>query len=252
MESKDNANPEPREILIVEDSPPQALLLQKILEKNGYKVSVATNGIEALSYLEGHLPALIISDILMPEMDGYELSQKIKARDDLKDIPIILLTQLSESDDIIKGLECGAENFITKPYDRELLLSRIRYVLVNREIRKSRYTDIGIEVFFAGKKHLINSDRIQIIDLLFSTYENAVQQKRELEKTNKELKEALETIKTLKGIIPICANCKKIRDDKGYWNQLEAYIRDHSDAEFSHSICPECAKKLYPELVIDD
>ena len=252
MESKNNINQETPEILIVEDSPPQAVLLQKLLEKNGYKVSVAVNGVEALSYLEGHLPALIISDIIMPEMDGYELSQKVKARDELKDIPIILLTQLTEPEDIVRGLGCGADNFITKPYDRELLLSRIRYVLVNQEIRKDRVMEMGIEVFFAGKKHFINSDRIQILDLLFSTYENAVQQKRDLEQINKELKEALETIKKLEGILPICAKCKKIRDDKGNWIQMEKYIRDRSEARFSHSICPECAKKLYPDFVIDD
>ena len=198
------------------------------------------------------MPALIISDILMPEMDGYELSQKVKARDELKDIPIILLTQLTEPEDIVRGLGCGADNFITKPYDRELLLSRIRYVLVNQEIRKDRVMEMGIEVFFAGKKHFINSDRIQILDLLFSTYENAVQQKRDLEQINKELKEALETIKKLEGILPICAKCKKIRDDKGNWIQMEKYIRDRSEARFSHSICPECAKKLYPDFVIDD
>ena len=201
-----------------------------------------------MSYLMRHTPSLVISDIVMPEMDGYQLCRKIKENDYLKDIPVILLTMLSEPEDIVKGLESGANNFITKPYDKELLLSRVRYVLVNHEVRKDRTTEMGIEVFFAGNWHFINSDRIQILDLLFSTYENSLQQKRELEKVNKELKKALETIKTLRGIIPICANCKKIRDDKGYWNQIEAYVRDHSEAEFSHGICPECAKKLYPDL----
>ena len=67
---------------------------------------------------------------------------------------------------------------------------------------------------------------------------------------NKELEKALSEIKTLRGILPICASCKNVRDDKGYWNQIESYIRDHSEAEFSHSLCPECAKKLYPDLDI--
>jgi len=70
----------------------------------------------------------------------------------------------------------------------------------------------------------------------------------EREKLVLELQGALENVKTLSGLLPICANCKKIRDDKGYWNQIEAYISDHSEADFSHSICPECAKKLYPDL----
>lgn len=65
------------------------------------------------------------------------------------------------------------------------------------------------------------------------------------------LKQALAEVKTLNGLIPICASCKKIRDDRGYWKQIEAYIRDHSDAEFSHSICPKCARKLYPNLSIN-
>jgi len=70
----------------------------------------------------------------------------------------------------------------------------------------------------------------------------------EKEKLIFELQGAFSKINTLRGFLPICASCKKIRDDKGYWNQIESYIRSHSDAEFSHSICPECEKKLYPEL----
>lgn len=66
-----------------------------------------------------------------------------------------------------------------------------------------------------------------------------------------ELKEALQKVKTLSGLLPICANCKMIRDDQGYWRQIEAYIRDHSEAEFSHGICPQCARKLYPDFVDD-
>lgn len=74
----------------------------------------------------------------------------------------------------------------------------------------------------------------------------------ELEKKNIELEEALSKVKTLSGFMPICASCKKIRDDQGYWNQIEGYIRDHSEIEFSHSICPKCAKKLYPDLKLNN
>jgi hypothetical protein len=63
-----------------------------------------------------------------------------------------------------------------------------------------------------------------------------------------DLQKTLSEVKTLRGFLPICSNCKKIRDDKGYWNQIESYIRDRSEAEFSHGICPECAKKLYPDM----
>jgi sensor domain CHASE-containing protein len=74
----------------------------------------------------------------------------------------------------------------------------------------------------------------------------------EREEIIKELREALSEVKQLSGLLPICANCKKVRDDKGYWKQIESYIMDHSDAEFSHSICQDCAKKLYPDLVDED
>jgi PAS domain S-box-containing protein len=77
------------------------------------------------------------------------------------------------------------------------------------------------------------------------------QAEEEREKLISKLQEALDSIKILKGLLPICANCKKIRDDKGYWNQIEAYIRERSDAEFSHSICPACAKQLYSELELN-
>ena len=72
------------------------------------------------------------------------------------------------------------------------------------------------------------------------------------EKLIQELKKALTNVKQLSGLLPICSSCKKIRDDKGYWNQIEAYIQEHSEAEFSHSICQECAEKLYPDLEIYD
>ncbi|MFO7601408.1 MAG: hypothetical protein R6X27_16615 [Candidatus Desulfacyla sp.] len=68
----------------------------------------------------------------------------------------------------------------------------------------------------------------------------------ERDRVIEELKQALSEVKTLRGFLPICANCKKIRDDRGYWNRIEAYIEEHSDAQFSHGICPECARKLYP------
>ena len=240
------------EIMVVEDSATQALLVQSLLEENGYRAIVARDGRDAISLLKERIPDLLISDIMMPEMDGYTLCREIKSCEQWRHIPVILLTQLSEAEDIVKGLESGADNFVTKPFNPELLISQVEYLLVNTLMRKGSRAEIGINVFFAGKRHNITSGRKQILDLLFSTYENSLAQKRELEKKNRELKEALETVKTLQGIIPICANCKKIRDDKGAWSQMESYISKHSEAQFSHGICPECAKKLYPGLVLSD
>jgi len=232
-------------ILIAEDSHTQAAHLQYTLEKQGYNVMVTYDGKEALGAIKKIRPTIVISDVVMPGVDGYSLCRKIKSSRELREIPVILLTQLSDPKDIICGLECEADHFITKPYNEGFLLSHIHYVLVNKELRKNAMADMGLEIFFAGQKHFITSTRMQILDLLFSTYEAVIQKNKELEKTNEELLKSLETIKRLQGLIPICARCKKIRNDKGYWQQLEVYIQDHSEAEFTHGLCPDCEDKLY-------
>jgi len=167
-------------ILIVEDSPTQSEQLRYILEKHGYEVASAKNGNEALTILNTSIPFLVISDIMMPEMDGYELCNRIRKDERLKDIPVILLTSLSDPIDVIRGLECGANNFITKPYDEEFLLSRINYLKANLEIRKNLKADMGINVYFSGKHFSITAERMQILDLLLSIYENAYYQNLEL------------------------------------------------------------------------
>ncbi|MCX5874225.1 MAG: response regulator [Deltaproteobacteria bacterium] len=174
-------------ILVVEDSPTQAIRLQHILENRGFEVAVTFNGKAALEYLEKETPTIVISDVIMPEMDGYELCRRMKSDERLKEIPIILLTSLSDPEDIIKGLEAGADNFLTKPYQEKALVSRIQYIIVNKEIRSKSSSGLGIEIFFAGKKHFLAADRIQIVDLLISSYETAVQNYHELERTNAEL-----------------------------------------------------------------
>ena len=122
---------EPVRILVVEDSPTQAENLRYRLEQQGYKVYVARNGEEALKMIGRIRPAIVISDILMPKMDGFLLCKKIKSDENLKNIPFILLTALSDPQDVLKGLECGADDFITKPYDEEYLLTKIRHTLIN-------------------------------------------------------------------------------------------------------------------------
>jgi two-component system sensor histidine kinase/response regulator len=182
-------------ILIVEDSPSQALQLRQTLESHAYRVTIVNTGKDALRLLQTTKPSIIISDIIMPGMDGYELCKNIKKSEQHKEIPVILLTQLSDPKDIIKGLECGADHFITKPYDKDYILSHIQYIVTNRELRKHSFANLGLEIFFAGQKYLINSNRIQIVDLLFSTYEIVLQKKRELETANQKLKETNSKLK---------------------------------------------------------
>ena len=342
-------------ILVVEDSPVQARQLERILDQDGYEVMVTHNGRQALDALAWYRPTLVISDIVMPEMDGYELCRAIKAEPHLSDIPVILLTVLSDPGDIIRGLESGANSFMVKPYNAEALSARIRYILANLELRRLPHSEVGMNIIFGGHKYFIDSERIQIIDLLISTYETAVQKNLELEQTRRnyrallysntnaivvvgdrdrrvrfvnpaaeslfervaaelvdrpfafpvspgpvremvierqrgdnviaelhvvetrwcdeeaylvslhditerkwaeaererlivELQDALDKIRTLKGLLPICASCKKIRDDQGYWQEVEVYVSSHTDADFTHGICPDCAEKLYPDF----
>jgi two-component system response regulator VanR len=256
-------------ILIVEDSPTQTKFLRLILEKKGYIVDSATNGVKALECIRHKKPNLIITDIIMPEMDGFALCKALKSAPDLKQIPVMLLTSLSDPQDVIKGLQAGADNFLTKPYEDDFLILRIQHIFANQELRKNWNSNSEIEIMFAEQKYFINSDRMQIVDLLLSTYENAVQKNNELykannalieiqqqleqktvdlEKLNQNLLQALAEVKTLSGLLPICAHCKKIRDDDGYWNQIESYMAKRTDVEFTHGICPDCAKKFFPDF----
>ncbi len=184
-------------ILIVEDSLTQAMRLQHTLDKEGYPVVIARDGLDALEQIRASRPELIISDVVMPRMDGYELCRTIKADPEMQDIPVVLLTSLSEPTDVFRALESGADNFVSKPYEETFLLSNLRRMLVNLELRKGHGAEFGIEVFFAGRKHFLNSSRIQIIDFLLSTYESALQKNEELNTSNRQLSDALETNKVL-------------------------------------------------------
>jgi len=175
-------------ILIAEDSATQAEKLRHILEGQNYQVLAAVNGRLALELARREHPTLIISDVVMPEMDGYQLCHEIKSDPALSDIPVILVTTLSDPQDVIRGLECRADNFIIKPYDERHLLSRIQFVLVNREMREHDHTSIGVEVHFHGQRHFITADRLQILNLLLSTYEAAIQRNQELTMAKNELR----------------------------------------------------------------
>lgn len=181
-------------LLIVEDSPVQAKKLKFLLEENGFQVGVASDGEIALEMIRGEKPVLIISDIVMPEMSGYELCSRIKSDINFSDIPVILLTYLRDPLDIIKGLQSGADNFITKPYNDAYLLSRINNLLSNRNVIQDEGPDMGIEILFRGQKYLINSAKKQMLDLLLSVYEAAVQQNDELVKAQAELQKLNEDL----------------------------------------------------------
>jgi two-component system sensor histidine kinase/response regulator len=198
------------DILIAEDSPTQAEQLRYLLHENGYRVTVARNGKEALAAARQHTPSLVVSDIVMPEMDGYAFCREIKSEPALKNIPVILLTSLASPVDIIRGLECGADNFIPKPYDEDYLLSHVQNTLINFELRKSQKTQMGVEIVFANEKYFITSERQQILDLLLSTYETAVQKNQQLTESQSELKKLNEQLD--QKIVELEAQNRRVQD----------------------------------------
>jgi len=177
-------------ILIAEDSAVQAESLRRVLVSDGYVVVVARNGAEGLLKAKESRPDLIVSDINMPLMSGFEFCKLVKMHPGTASTPVILLTSLSDPTDVISGLECGADNFIVKPYNGVHLLSRIRKILEDRGHPGSPETAQGVEVRFSGRSYFITAERKQILDLLMSTYENAILKNAELIKIQEE-REAL-------------------------------------------------------------
>jgi two-component system, sensor histidine kinase and response regulator len=182
------------EILLAEDSQTQAEQLSHYLITWGFAVTVARDGRQALAAALQSKPAIVITDVVMPEMDGYTLCKEIKSLPALKDVPVVLLTSLSGPQDIVRGLECGADSFIRKPYDDKYLVTQVEYILTNVELRKTQRLHVGVQLHFGGQSHFITAEKQQILDLLISTYEGAVQINEELETKRRELQQAKETL----------------------------------------------------------
>jgi DNA-binding response OmpR family regulator len=210
-------------ILIVDDSPDQHQLLRSMLTKAGHTDIVAADSAQAafaaLQPDDTSVPMnidLILMDVLMPDIDGITACRQIKQSDRLRDIPVIMVTAKTDIENLKEAFSAGAMDYITKPVNRIELLARVASALtLKREMdcRKERESD--------------------------------------LRRSNEDLQQALKEVKALRGLIPICASCKKVRNDGGFWQQLEEYLSEHSDAQFSHGICQVCVKKLYPGVYPD-
>jgi PAS domain S-box-containing protein len=174
-------------IIIAEDSFTQAEELKHMLEEFGYEVSYGINGMEILALVRKIKPLMVIADILMPGMDGYEMCHRIKTDEKLWDIPVILITSLSDTTDVIKGIECGADGYVMKPYEEQYLLSRINHILDNKHLLLHKRPERSLDIFFGGKNYKIGSNPLQILNLLISTYDSAVQKNLELAEREKEL-----------------------------------------------------------------
>ena len=177
-------------VLIAEDSATQAMNLQYLLEGCGYRVIVCVDGLQALAQARSERPDLIISDIVMPGMDGFALCRAIKDDPGLSDVPVLLVTSLRDPEDVLRGLDAGADSFITKPFEESFLVNRVRFVLLHRQMRSDDRGEIGLEINLHGRKHFITSDRLQILNLLLSTYELAMQRNEDLRRSEEQLRAA--------------------------------------------------------------
>ena len=179
----------PTRILLVEDSPTQAELARAVLEELGYQIEVATDGVTGLqAALTGRFD-VVISDVVMPSMDGYEMLRRFKATEVGRRTPAVLFTSLAEPMEVIKGLESGADSFLRKPADPSLLHSRIERLLEARQLRGQSAPAGGSQIRFLGRTFTIASEREQILDLLLSTFEDAVIANAALADANRELEE---------------------------------------------------------------
>ncbi len=187
------------DILIVEDSATQAAQIKYLIESHHYSAEIARDGKQALDWLTKHKPSLVISDIVMPEMNGFELCEKIKSNEHTENIPVILLTSLSDPNEVIEGLSSGADSFITKPYDKEYLITNIKKILTEKKSSDPKRDSESIEINYDGKKRLIRTGQKNVVKLLLNIYEGAIHKNNELIRTRDDLRLLNERLEDLVG-----------------------------------------------------
>jgi CheY-like chemotaxis protein len=184
-------------ILIADDDRLSTMMLGRALEQWGFEIVVAHDGAAAWETIVGDKPpALAILDWMMPQIDGVDLCRRVRATSLPSPVYLILLTARNSRADLVAGLEAGADDYLTKPFDPDELRARIH----------------------VGRRTLA----------------------------------LIANIKRLTGLLPICSYCKRIRSDHNYWEQVESYISEHTDALFTHGICPSCMLKVVAELDSSD
>ncbi len=174
----------PTSILIAEANPSQAFVLRDILEAHGYAVGIATKGRQALDMAEAIGPSLIISAVDLPEMTGYQLTAHVKKAPSLSRTPVLLATSITDSEDVIQGLTCGADGFVLKPYETNHLLDSVRQALTHQDRNTPPQSEVDVDVIFGGRQHRISMRPVQSINFLLSAYEVVALAKRQLLESN--------------------------------------------------------------------
>lgn len=205
MDREDRTN-----ILIVDDRPENLVALDASLSKPDRTIVQAHSGSEALELMLEHEFAVVLLDVQMPEMDGFETAELMRGHPRTRNLPIVFVTAISKDQKyVFRGYETGAVDYLFKPLDPVILESKVQ---VFCDLDRQR----------------------RVIE----------RQVAELEENARMLQQQLDEIKTLRGLLPICAWCKKIRNDSGFWESLEQYLRQHSEATLTHGICPQCEKEV--------
>lgn len=196
------------QVLIVDDSPLARQITEKQLDPLDVEVLTASSGEEAIGVFRAQDLAIILMDVVMEGIDGFETARLIRESEHPNcGVPIIFVTaSVTDSENIFKGYESGAADYLLKPVDAKPLCSKV------------------------------------------SVFCQLYAQRAEISEKNRVLQKYIEEINQLRGLVPICAQCKNVRDDEGFWHSVEHYFADNSDAEFSHSICPDCREVLYPDV----
>jgi DNA-binding response OmpR family regulator len=193
--------------LVADDDLATAALLQRTLERWGLDVIVAHDGLEALKAVqEDPGIGLAVLDWSMPGLDGPEVCRRIRADPARAHLHLLLLTAREARADVISGLDAGADDYLSKPFDPEVLRARVH---------------VGLRV---------------------------LKLKERLAERVAELETALSKVKQLHGLLPICSYCKHVRTDGDYWEQVEQYVSNHTDLQFSHGVCPACYDKVAADM----
>lgn len=202
---------EPVRVLIAEDEAASAAKVERLITQRGFvHAGTARNGNEAVELCKSERPDVILMDVQMPQMDGLAATRRIQK---ICPTPVVVLTAYESPDFLEEASAVGVSAYLMKPPNAA-------------EIERA------ITIALARHGDLMECKRLY----------------QELDGEKKRLEEALKEIRDLREILPICSFCKKIRDDKGYWEQLEAYIQKHTGAKFSHSVCPDCAEEHYSDI----
>ena len=216
MSEQSSRNNHPR-ILYMEDDPVTARVVQRRLEESGFAVDLAKDGGEGLEKCTEEEYDIVLVDKNMPVLDGLEVIHRLAHAEGPSSI---MVTGTGDELSAVEALKSGASDYIVK--DPDGLYLQLLPVVIAQVLEKRRNEE-------ARRRAEEEKERLIV-----------------------ELQEALANVKTLSGLLPICASCKKIRNDDGYWTQVETYVSDHTEADFSHGICPECGEKLYGDLYVGE